>query len=135
MKHRGECAEGPRVFTELERLQNAGKPECVKLPGRRPERPETAADDLTKKPVCRGSASARGVHPATEKQQAYGRFWLAQFRESKTARLVGREARMAEIFHMLTDGVEVSCLTGLAASAWKPCLGDGPGSSGAMLET
>lgn len=82
-------------------------------------------DDLTKKPVCWGSGALEGLHPATEKQQAYGRFWLARFRESKIARRVGREARMAEMFQMLTDGVEVSCPAGLAASAWKPCLGDG----------
>lgn len=44
------------------------------------------------------------MHPATEKQQAYGRFWLARLRESKIARLVGREAPMAEIFQMLADG-------------------------------
>lgn len=40
-------------------------------------------DDLTKKPVCWAPRALEGVRPATEKQQAYGRFWLARFRESK----------------------------------------------------
>lgn len=125
VKRRGECAEGPRVFTELGQLRNAGKPECVKLPGRRPERPETTAKMTSQRSQCAGLRERWRGCALPLRRAGLRALWLARFRESKIARPVGGEARMAEIFPMLTVGLEVSCPSGLAASAWWPGLGDG----------
>ena len=54
--------------------------------------------------------------PASEREKADRRLWLAWFRETKIVPVVGREVCVDEIIQMLTDGLEVSSPAGLAAS-------------------
>lgn len=113
MQQRGEPSEGPHVFTEA----NSGKPECVKLAGRRPEDPETTVKMTSQRNQCGGALGGlTGKHPASEGEQADRRLGLAWFGEVKIAPVVGREACVDEIIQILTDGLEVSFPAGLAAS-------------------
>lgn len=122
VQQRAEPSEGPYILTEV----SSGKPECVKLPGRRPEDPETTAKMTSQRNQCGGAPGAlTGMRPASEREQADRRLGLAWFGETKIAPVVGREVCVDEIIQRLTDGFEVSFLLAWQPLCRKPCLGDG----------